>query len=71
MTIGNSPQVTTNILDAYVTIGQASRLLLVNRATTRRWVKQGRLRGQKMGLVTLIPKEDVSKVAKERGTNIM
>jgi excisionase family DNA binding protein len=54
--------------DVYVTIGQASRLSLVNRATIRRWIKTGRLKGEKMGLVTLILKDDVIKIAKERGT---
>jgi excisionase family DNA binding protein len=61
----------TNLCDVYVTIGQAAGLLRVNRATIGRWVRRGKLRGQKMGLVTLIPKEDILKVAKERGTNII
>jgi excisionase family DNA binding protein len=45
--------------DQYVSIGQAASLLSVNRATIRRWLKGGRLRGESIGRVTLIPKQDV------------
>lgn len=71
MTMLTSGQLTTRLSDVYVTIGEAADIALVNRATIRRWVKEGKLRGEPMGKITLIPKEDVLKVAKERGTNII
>lgn len=57
-----------NLPDSYVTIGQAADLLLVDRSTITRWIKRGKLRGQKMGMVTLIFKNDVLALARERST---
>ena len=66
--ITNQPMV--RLSDVYVSVGQAASLLLVNRLTIQRWVKQGKLRGERIGRTTLIPKEDVWSVAQERGINL-
>jgi excisionase family DNA binding protein len=62
---------TPNLATMYMTPGQVVALLHVNRLTVQRWINKGKLRKEKVGNVTLIPKEDVLKIAKERGTNII
>jgi len=56
-----------DVTNKYVCIGQAASILWVNRLTIRRWIKQGKLSGQKIGLTTLIPKAEVLAIAKQRG----
>lgn len=71
----NRPQTVTNdhtnLCNVYVGVIQAARLLLVNRATIRKWIIQGKLSGQKIGKITLILESDVLEIAKKRGTNIV
>jgi len=55
-----------HLCDIYTTPGEASALLLVNRLTIRRWVKSGKLRGERVGSITLILKEDVQRIAQKR-----
>ena len=45
--------------DLYVTTGQAAAILHVNRLTIQRWVKSGKLTGEAVGRITLIPKDEV------------
>jgi excisionase family DNA binding protein len=45
--------------DLYASITQTASILHVNRAIVRRWIKEGKLKGEKIGQTTLIPKEDV------------
>ena len=61
-------QTTMSSSDLYVSIGQAATMLWlwVNRATIRRWLKEGRLKGKKIGRVTLIPKRDALAVMQDR-----
>lgn len=56
-----------NLSDIYMLTGQAAALLMVNRLTVQRWVKTGRLRGERVGYVTLIDKQQVEQIATERG----
>jgi excisionase family DNA binding protein len=56
--------------NTYVSINQAASILWVNRATVRRWLKLGKLRGETVGNVTLIPKQDVLAVAQQRGIRL-
>ena len=51
--------------DIYTTPGEAAKLLLVNRLTILRWVKSGKLRGERIGRIYLILKEDAWRIAKE------
>jgi excisionase family DNA binding protein len=53
--------------DFHVTIGHAADMLLVNRTTVRRWIKEGKLRGERLGTTTLILKEDVRHIGSGRG----
>ncbi len=62
----NTYDSTKSLSDIYVTIGQASVLLAVNRATVRRWIREGKLYGEKMGSITLIPKVAVRIIAYQR-----
>jgi excisionase family DNA binding protein len=55
MTTTNS----TNLSAAYVSIAQAASLLNVNRLTIRHWIQKRKLRGEKIGAVTLLLKKDV------------
>jgi len=57
----------TKLAEIYVTPAQAVSLLLVSRETIRWMVKQGKLRGEMIGNITLILKEDVRKIALQRG----
>jgi len=59
-----------HLSDVYVSIGQAASFLLVNRLTVRRWLEQGKLRGERIGRTTLILKEDVWSVAQQRGIDL-
>jgi excisionase family DNA binding protein len=59
-----------HLSDVYTTPGQAASLLLVNRLTIRRWVKEGKLHGERVGNITLIPKVDVWHIAQQRGINL-
>jgi excisionase family DNA binding protein len=56
--------------DMYVSIGQAATMLSVNRLTIRRWIDSGRLRGEAIGKVTLIAKQDVLTIARRRGVEV-
>lgn len=62
----NNKDSTSFLSELYVTIGQAATLLAVNRATVSRWIREGKLSGEKMGSITLIPKIDVSVIAYQR-----
>jgi hypothetical protein len=42
-------------------------MLWVNRITIRRWVRKGKLKGEKVDWITLIPKQDVLAIAQRRG----
>ena len=53
--------------DLYLTTGQAAAVLQVNRLTVQRWVKSGKLSGELVGRVTLISKDEVHRLAVERG----
>jgi len=52
-----------NIRTMYMTIGEATSYLDINRLTIRRWLKSGRLNGERIGHFTLILKDDVHKIA--------
>ncbi len=58
-----------SLQDVYVTTGQAAALLHVNRLTVQRWVRSGRLTGERVGNVTLIVKKEVEQLATERKAN--
>ncbi len=51
----------TALASIYMTPCQAAQLLNVNRLTIRRWVQHGKLRGERIGNITLILQEDVFK----------
>ena len=53
--------------DTYITPNQATKLIPVNRLTIRRWVKEGKLRGEMVDRITLILKEDVVRLAESYG----
>ena len=57
---------TTSLQDVYLMTGQAASCLHVNRLTIRRWVKAGKLSGEVIGHLTLIPRADVERLAKDR-----
>jgi hypothetical protein len=57
------------ITDVYVNIQQASLILSVNRLTIRRWLNQGKIHGQKIGTVTLLFKDEILAIAKERNNS--
>jgi len=63
MTIEN---IGVNLSGTYVSIGQAASILNVNRLTIRHWLQKGKLRGQRIGLVTLILKNDVSAIDQQK-----
>ena len=50
----------------YVTTGQAAVLLQVSRLTVWRWVKSGKLSGEQVGKIILIPRAEVEELALER-----
>ncbi len=56
----------TTLQEVYLTTGQAATMLGVNRLTIRRWVAAGRVRGQLVGNVTLIDRQQVEQMAAER-----
>lgn len=56
-----------NLSHIYMLTGQAAALLRVNRLTVQRWVKTGRLRGERVGYVTLIDRQQVEQIAAETG----
>jgi len=56
--------------DTYVSMTQAASILWVNRVTIRLWVRRGKLKGEKIGRVTLIPKQDVLAMALQRGIRL-
>jgi excisionase family DNA binding protein len=47
--------------DKYYTISQAAKHVGVTRQTISRWIKEGRLHGERIGRETLIDKEEVNK----------
>ena len=55
-----------SLADLYVTTGQAAAALWVNRLTIQRWVKSGKLSGERVGSVTLIPKVEVERLVARR-----
>lgn len=54
------------LVEFYVTTGQGDRILRINTVTLERWVEAGRLRGERVGSVTLIDRQQVEEVAAER-----
>lgn len=54
--------------DSYLTPSQAAGILSVNRETVRRWVALGRLRGERVGNITLIWREDVEREQADRAS---
>jgi excisionase family DNA binding protein len=48
--------------EVYCTTGQAAKRLGVNRLTIQRWVKAGKLSGERVGNVTLIPIVEVERL---------
>jgi len=48
-------------------ITEAARLLGVNRATIRRWIKGGKLNGENIGGVVLLRKQRIDFIVKQRG----
>jgi len=52
--------------DLYVTTGQAAAMLHVNRLTILRWVQSGRLTGEVVGRITLIPRTEVFRLKIQR-----
>jgi excisionase family DNA binding protein len=61
---------TVPLSHVYVSISQAASLLLVSRLTIYRWMKQGKLSGERIGSVTLIPKQDILAIARQRGISL-
>ena len=49
------------------TITEAARLLGMNRATIRRWIKTGKLDAENIGGVVLLQKQQVDFILKQRG----
>lgn len=49
----------------YMTTGQAASRLSVNRLTIQRWVASGRLSGERVGNVTLIPIVEVEAILRQ------
>lgn len=45
--------------DIYLTTGQAGKLVGVNGLTVRRWVKTGRLTGERVGRQILVQREQL------------
>jgi excisionase family DNA binding protein len=70
MTMKNNDYAKPILSTVYTTTGQAAASLLVNRLTIQRWIKEGKLHGERVGRITLILKEDVRKVALERGIGL-
>jgi excisionase family DNA binding protein len=66
----NRPTSQVHPSNTYVSINQAASILWVDRSSIRRWLKQGRLRGETVGNVTLIPKQDVLAMALQRGIRL-
>ena len=60
----------TMLSDRYITITEAALLLSVNRVTIRRWVKQGRLRAERIGKIKLTLRADILAIARERGIDL-
>ncbi len=54
------------ITENYLTPAQAARVLSVNRQTVRRWVMAGRMRGERVGNITLVWREDVERERADR-----
>jgi excisionase family DNA binding protein len=52
--------------ELFVSITQAASLSHVNRVTITRWIKTGKLTGERIGLTTLIPRQDVLTLIKQR-----
>ena len=57
-----------SVADSYLTIGGTAAALAVNRITVRRWLQSGRLHGERVGKVTLIPKAEVEALARARAS---
>ena len=55
-----------NLQSLYVTTGQAADLLHVSRVMVWKWVKSGKLSGERVGRITLIPRAEVEELALER-----
>lgn len=58
------PQRTSDLQEMFLTTGQAAAALNVNRLTIQRWVNAGRLNGQRVGNVTLIPRDEVESLVR-------
>ena len=52
--------------DKYFTISEATKELNVTRQTISRWIKEGKLHGEKIGRETLIDKEECRKYRSQR-----
>jgi len=50
-----------------MTTEQAATYLHVSTLTIRRWVKEGKLRGERIGWQTLVMKEDIRRIALRSG----
>ncbi len=49
-----------NITDnRYYTVKEAAQILRVHPRTVRRWLKEGKLKGKKIGRIWLIPKTEI------------
>ena len=55
-----------SLQEIYVTAGQAATLLQVSRLSVWRWVKSGKLAGERVGKITLISRAEVEELALER-----
>jgi len=51
--------VTIKLSELYVSIAQAAFILRVNRETVARWIREGKLNADKVGLAVLISKDDI------------
>ena len=53
------------ISGTFYTLGEVAQLLAKNRLTIRRWIRSGKLDGQRLGSVVLIRKEEVDRLRRE------
>ncbi|MCH8064682.1 MAG: helix-turn-helix domain-containing protein [Chloroflexi bacterium] len=56
------------IEELFLTSGQAAAILAVNPLTVQRWVKSGRLAGHKVGHITLLSRQEVEEIARQRAS---
>ncbi len=62
----NTTQTAFRLSELYVSIGNAAKLLSVNRLTIRRWINQGKLQAEAIGRTTIVSKEELKRIAQER-----